>query len=158
MKYLPSTSAPVAHPSCPRKRRRGPGETGDLLVPRQIWQGRQVLLHTLLLVGKWATGGLQGLGTSPQQLQPPASSCSGSPTVPAPAPRPPPPPLALAPFHPRNPPRAEDKAPARLLWLTDELLLTPMLVDTGASTSVYPSWTSKGCWGCVISTAVSFPA
>ena len=33
------------------------GETGDLLVPRQILQGRQVLLPALLLVGKLASGG-----------------------------------------------------------------------------------------------------
>ena len=31
-----------------------------------------------------------------------------------------------------------DQAPSRLLWLTDKFLLIPMLVDTCASTSVYP--------------------
>ena len=51
---------------------------------------------------------------------------------------PPPPPSAPAPLHARNPPRAADRAPARLLWLNDELLLIPMLVDTGASTSMFP--------------------
>ena len=48
-----------------------------------------------------------------------------------------PPPPPLAPFHARNPPRATDRAPARLLWLTDKLSLILMLVDTGASTSVF---------------------
>ena len=44
---------------------------------------------------------------------------------------------APAPFHPRNPPQAADRVPAHLLWLKDELSLIPMLVDTGAPTSVF---------------------
>ena len=91
--------------------------------------------ETLFLVGKRVLGGYQGLGDSPSQQEVPVSSCFSPALACAPTP---PSTTAPAPFHARNPPRAADRAPARLLWLTDELSLFPMLVDTGASTSVFP--------------------
>ena len=94
--------------------------------------------QALLLVGKRVLEGHQGLGAFPPQRETVVSSCPTLPPAPARVPTPPPPAPAPAPFHPRNPPRAVDRALACLLWLTDELLLIPMLVHTGASTSLFP--------------------
>ena len=99
------------------------------------------------MVGKRVLGGHQWLGDLPQQRESPETRRSprreSSRTRRAPAPAPshaptPPSTADSAPFHQWNPPQAADRAPARLLWLTDELSFIPMLVDTGASTSVFP--------------------
>lgn len=113
--FSPSTHQHSELPRSPRRRKRqsrrsrnSAGSTTDL---------------TLCPAGKRASGRLQGLGASPQQLQPLASSCSSPPPAPARAPRPPPPPPALAPFHPCLPqPLRHETSPRRSRRSPDILL------------------------------------